>query len=245
MTDPAIWVPAAVIVFLGAVVRGYTGFGSGMIWVSGLSLLLPPIVVVPSLYLLDALASGPLLIRVRHEVDWRSLRWLLAGALVATPVGLLLLVGLPATPVRIAIALTVLAATACLWRGFVWRAVPGPRAAVAAGLLSGFLGGGTGIGGPPAILFYFASPAAVGISRASAIAYFFGLDLLSAGMAAAHGLYGRGVLTLVLLMLAPALAGTALGHRLFRHGNPAHFRPLVMLLLAALSFAVLLRAVFG
>ncbi len=55
-------------------------------------------------------------------------------------------------------------------------------------MLSGFIGGGTGMGGPPAILLYFSAPTTVGVSRASIIGYLLGLDLISAALAAMHGL---------------------------------------------------------
>lgn len=236
---------AALAVFCGAFVRGYAGFGSGMIWASSLSLVLPPVVVVPAIFLLDLVASARLVPRVWKEIDWRSLRWLLAGAFVATPAGLYLLAALPAAPLRAAIAVIVLAATLLLWRGFVWKTVPGPRPAALAGLLSGFIGGGTGVGGPPAILFYFSSPTTVGVSRASIIGYFFGLNVLSAAMAGAQGLYTREVALWIALLALPTFAGTVLGDRRFIKTDPERFRRYVLLLLGCLAVAVLGRALLA
>ena len=142
--EPASIAFAFIAVFVGAFVRGYTGFGSSMIWVSSLSLVFPPILVVPAVFLLEIAASANLLPKVWREVEWRSLRWLLAGALVATPAGLYLLAVLPAAPVRIAISLTILTTSILLWRGFAWRAVPGAGPATAAGLLAGAMNGGIG-----------------------------------------------------------------------------------------------------
>ncbi len=87
-----------VAVFGGALVRGYTGFGSSLIWVSSLSLVLPPVIVVPAVYLLEIAASAHLLPRVWRKIEWRSLRWLLLGTFVATPPGVYLLSALPASP---------------------------------------------------------------------------------------------------------------------------------------------------
>jgi uncharacterized membrane protein YfcA len=243
--DPALFAFAAFAVFCGAFVRGYAGFGSGLIWASSLSLVLPPIVVVPSIYLLDLIASAHLVPRVWKDIDWRSLRWLLLGAFIATPAGLYLLASLPERPIRAAIAVVVLTATALLWRGFAWKAVPGPRPATLVGLLSGFIGGGTGVGGPPAILFYFSSPTTVGVSRASLIGYLFGLDIVSVGMAGAQGFYTREVGLWVAVLALPVLAGIVLGNRRFIKADPERFRRYVLLLLAALSIAVFLRAVLG
>ncbi len=81
----------------------------------------------------------------------------------------------------------------------------------------------------------------MGTSRASLIGYLFGLDVLSIGMAGAQGLYTRDVALWVAALALPVLAGIVLGHRRFLRADPERFRRLVLLLLAALSIAVLLR----
>ena len=241
--EPAAITFAVVAVFCGAFVRGYSGFGSSMIWVSSLSLGFPPLLVVPAVFLLEIAASINLLPKVWREVEWRSLRWLLVGAVVATPAGLYLLAALPDTPVRIAISLAILTTSILLWRGFALRAVPGAGPAAATGLLAGAMNGAIGFGGPPAILFYFSSPAAVGVSRASVIAFLFGLDAIGAAMAAGQGLYDADVLVLALVLIVPVLVGISLGNRRFLKADPERFRRWVLILLAALSVAVLARAV--
>ena len=243
--EPIPFVIAALAVFVGAYARGYAGFGSGMIWAGGLSLVLPPVVVVPSIFLLDLIASVHLVPRVWKDIDWRSLRWLLLGAFVATAPGLTLLAKLPGDVIRVAIAVVILVVTLLLWRGFSLKAMPGPGTAVATGLLCGFLGGGTGMSGPPAILLYFSAPATVGVSRASIIGFLFGIDVIAGGLAAVHGLYTREVAVWSLALALPMLLGIVLGNRQFLRTDPARFRRFVLVLLAVLSLAVLLRALLG
>ena len=59
---------AAVAVLLGALVRGYTGFGASMFWVASLALIYPPSGVVPTVLLLEVLASLVLVPSVWREV---------------------------------------------------------------------------------------------------------------------------------------------------------------------------------
>jgi uncharacterized membrane protein YfcA len=93
--EPIPFFVAALAVFVGAYARGFSGFGSGMIWAGGLSLVLPPVVVVPAIFLLDLIASVHLVPRVWKDIDWRSLSWILLGTLVATAPGLYLLTASP------------------------------------------------------------------------------------------------------------------------------------------------------
>ena len=236
---------AALAVFVGAFARGFSGFGSGMIWAGGLSLVLPPLVVVPVIFLLEFAVSAHLVPRVWKEIDWRSLRWLLLGALVATAPGLYLLASLPGDVMRVVIAAVILTATLSLWRGFTLKAMPRRPIAAATGVLCGLLAGATAMGGPPAILLYFSSPTSVGVSRASVIGCLFGLNLIAGGLAVPQGLYTREVALWALALALPMLAGIVLGNRQFGRTDPERFRRFVLLLLAVLSLAVLLRALLG
>lgn len=232
----------AVAVAAGAYVRGYSGFGSSLIWVSSLSLVLPPVLVVPAVYLLELGVGAGLLPAVWREAHWRSLRWLVLGVALGTGPGVYLLAHVAAGPARVAIAVIVLTATALMWRGFALAAVPGARPAVLAGTVAGVLNGWTGIGGPPAILFYFSSPAAVAVSRASLIAFLLVLDLISVAFAGAQGLVTRDVLVLAAVLALPVALGIRLGRRRFVRADPESFRRMVFVLLALLSCAVLARA---
>ncbi len=234
---------ALAAVFGGAFVRGYSGFGSALIWVSSLSLILPPTDVVPVVFALDLAASLQLLPKVWRDIDWRSLRWLLLGTAAAMPLGIYVLASLPPAPIRMAIAAVVLTVTALLWRGFALRRTPGPGATVLTGTLCGLLGGSVGIGGPPAILLYFSSPAAVAVSRASLIVFLSGTDLFGLAAAAHQGLITQEVALRAALLVPVVLVGVALGNRRFIQTQPETFRRFVLFLLAALSIGLFVRTV--
>lgn len=236
---------AIFVVFCAAIVRGYSGFGFSMFAVTGLSLLRPPAEVVPMVLTLEIAASAHLLPAVWSDVDWRSLRWLLAGMLVSTPLGVWVLASTPASSTRVLVSVLVLIASAGLWRGFALRRVPGPGATFATGAVSGLLNGTAAIAGPPAILFYFSSPAAAAVSRASLITYFLGTDVVAASFSAAYGLLTPAALLRALVLLVPLGCGVAIGNRRFIASDPGVFRRVVLALLMVLAITGLVRAAFG
>ncbi len=238
-------ISALAAVLGGAYVRGYSGFGSAMLWIGSLSLVLPPAEVVPIVFLLDLVGAAHLLPKVWREIHWRSLVALLLGTLASIAAGVYVLASLPAAPIRIAISIVVLAATLLLWRGLKLQRLPGAGPAFATGALCGLLGGSTGIGGPPAILFYFSSPLALSAARASIIAFLLGADVLGIGATVVHGLVTREVLVHTLYLLPAVFVGTALGNRGFIRTDPERFRRLVVFLLLLLSAAVFARALYG
>jgi hypothetical protein len=232
-------------IFAAGVIRGFSGFGFAMAAVTGMSLVLPPVLVVPAVLILDALASLQLIPAIRRHIDWRSLRWLLAGSLLATPAGVFVLAALPPTPMRVSISLMVLAAAVLLMRGWGWNRMPGAPFTVAVGAASGLLNDAAAIGGPPVILFYLSSPAGVTVSRASMIVFFLWLDILSLATAATQHLLTAATFRLTVLAVIPLVLGIATGSRLFAHLGPAAFRRGVLILLMVLAAAGLLRALWA
>ena len=163
-----------VVVLTGAYLKGYAGFGAAMLWMAGLSLVLPPVQIVPMVLMFEVATSIALLPQIWKDVRWRSIGVLLIGTWVATPVGVYALASLPATPIRIALAIAVMIAAALLLRGFALKREPGRPATFGVGFAGGLLNGSMGIVGPPVILFYFSSPIGVIAGRASIITYFIG-----------------------------------------------------------------------
>lgn len=226
---------AVLFIFFAAIVRGYSGFGFSLLAITALSLLMPPASVVPSLFILEIAASFYLLPAVWNEIHWPSIRPLLLGCLIGTPVGVWLLSNVPAAPMQVALGLVMLVSTILLGRGFALKTMPGPVASVGTGALSGLLNGAFSTAGPPVILFYFSSPAGAVAGRASLIAYFLGTDVIGLPMLAHAGLITWATFVRALVFLPALVVGVWLGARSFKSADPAVFRRWVLVILAVLS----------
>ena len=230
------WIGTASL--LAFVVRGVSGFGSSMIGIGALTMVLPPAQVVPAFMAIELLTATNLLTRVWREIDWRSLRWVIAGCALATPLGVALLGHVPADPMRgvvsaclLLIALFMLSAQS----DRLARAAPrGNAAAFAVGCSSGLLNGAAGIGGPPAVVFYFTAHAA-GVGRASLIAYFVFTDISSLAWAGVGGLLHGAAWSLVAVALPFSLLGVWIGSRFYLTLGEAELRRWVWRLLAVLG----------
>jgi hypothetical protein len=236
---------AVIAVFVAGVIRGYSGFGFAMVAVTSMSLVIPPARVVPLVLILEVMASISLVPQVWKDIDWYSLRWLLAGSLFATPFGAYLLANIPPEPMRMSISLLVLVAAILLLRGWAWKRMPGKPLILATGIACGILNGAAAIGGPPVILMYLSSPAGVTVSRASIIAYFLGIDTMSLVMASIHGLTTFQTLLLTVVCIIPLLLGIAVGSKMFIKVEKESFRQHVLILLIILSSVGLLRGILN
>jgi uncharacterized membrane protein YfcA len=232
---------AVLVVFLAAVVRGYSGFGASAIMVTGLGLALPPAEVVPIALLLEIAASIGLLSQVWGAVAWPLVGWLSAGAVLGMPLGMALLARLPADPMRILISVLVLGASGLIWVGYRFRGTPGRAHILGTGIASGLANGIAAVGGLPVVLFLLSAATGARVSRATLIVYLMLGDIYGTGIAAANGLVTGDVAARTLLFAIPLIAGVAIGNRQFLRTSPDSFRRFTLLLLMMLASLGLLR----
>ena len=233
---------SVVVVLAGAYLKGYAGFGAAMLWMAGLSLVFPPLQIVPMVLMFEVATSITMLPQIWKDVRWRSIGVLLIGTWAATPIGIYALASLPATPIRIALAIAVMVAAVLLLRGFALEKEPGRPATFGVGFAGGVLNGSMGIVGPPVILFYFSSPIGVIAGRASIITYFIGTDSVGTAMFAAQGLIDPSVYWRTAIFLPVLIAGVVIGSLGFVKTDPETFKKVALWVLMGLSVLLFARA---
>ena len=236
---------ALLVIFAAAVVRGYSGFGFSALIVTSLTLVLPPVAVVPIALLLEIAASLSVLRQVWSDIAWRNIAWLLAGAALGMPAGFALLAALSADTMRVVISALVLLACLLLWRGARFASRPGAPTVLGTGLVSGVANGTAAVGGLPVVLFFLSTAAGMATSRATIIAYLMVGDIYGTGVAWINGLVTQEVLLRTALFCLPLFLGVWLGNRHFLATSPESFRRFTLILLVFLATAGLARAALG
>jgi len=121
-------------------------------------------------------------------------------------------------------------------RGFRLEKTPRAPASTATGIVSGVLNGAFGIGGPPVVLFYFSTPGAAAIGRASIIFFFLFTDALGVGyFATQEGMVTVQTFIQAVAWLPALLVGVWIGAHGFRRMNEQVFRRWVLVILMALA----------
>jgi uncharacterized membrane protein YfcA len=229
-------------IFLAAIVRGFSGFGFSLLSITAISILIPPREIVPSIFLLEVAASLNLIPSIWREIDWRGITLLLLGYVVALPVGVYALANVPAPPMQIALGIFVIIIGTVMLNGFRFEKMPSARAVIATGASSGILNGAFGMGGPPVVLFYFSTPAAAAVGRASMIAFILATDSLGLGEVARNGLVTMQSFAQFIVWLPALLIGIAVGANGFKHMDEAKFRHVVLIILIGLAVLTLVKA---
>ena len=219
---------AVLVGTLAGVIRGITGFGGAMV-------MSPPLAL-----LLEGIAAAPMVLETRRLVRWRVMWPILAATCVTVPLGGYMLVTADPLTLRRAIAAIVIVFSLLLLRG--WRYAGRQRTGTGVGLgaVAGAMLGATSIGGPPVILYLLAGPDRVETTRANLT-----LFVAVGSLAGVAMLWTRGVLDARAAWIGLALApgyygGVVAGTRLFSRFNDTRFRQFTLLLMVAVSTAILL-----
>ncbi len=231
------------MVFVAALIRGFTGFGFSIAAVPLLSLILPPAQAVPTVLVLQLLVSVNGFRGAMRICDWRSVRILAIGAVVGTPAGLWCLAHLPQAPVRLCIAAIVLVAVGVLGRGMRMAVAPTGARMLPFGAIAGLFNGLAGMPGPPVIAFYLASPIDTGVARASMIVFFLVTSVIALLPLTAVGMISGPMVVAALCGFPAVWFGSWLGAVLYRGCSEGHYRAVSLALLVVTAVLAAFRAV--
>jgi uncharacterized protein len=221
-----------VIAFISGTARGFSGFGSALIFMPLASSLAAPRLIAALLLIIDFIGSLPLLPNAWRGADRTATAIIVAGALVGVPVGTWLLTRLDPVTTRWIISGFVTALLLLLLSGWRYRGKDHAALSVGIGALSGFCSGLAQTGGPPIVGYWLGRPIASDIARANIILFFAASDFFSVVSYALSGLLSRDAI-LFSLVIGPVYAiGIRFGTLLFGRASEKLFRGICYALIA-------------
>jgi uncharacterized protein len=235
---------ANLILFASAVLQSVAGFGFNLVSTPLLILVYPPSVAVPVLVVLSipigiALAGDSL----RH-VQWKRVFTLLASALLGVPLGAYALRVVPEEPMKVTIGVVTLALAGLLGLGGGQKMERERLGILLVGVVSGFLGGATGMSGPPLVLFGLNQQWESRGFRADMIAYFTLLGLATLPFYFREGLLTREATNIMLWTTPGLIAGFFVGVWIARRTSQSAFRRLAFVVLVVAGVLPLASALF-
>jgi uncharacterized protein len=222
-------------------IRGMVGFGSGLLAIPLLALMLPLPLVVPAVALTDYLASASQGIGNRREILWRALVPLVPFVLTGVAAALYLFRQVDPGLLTSALGVFVVGYGAYTLLGLHPGRVAQPQWAAPLGGLGGLVGTLFGTGGPFYVAYLQLWGPSKGQFRATAATAFLieGSTRMSGYLAA--GFFTRGALLLFALALPVAALGLYAGHHVHTSLGEAAFRRLIGVLLLGSGLALLLK----
>ena len=230
---------AAGVGFIGAILRGFSGFGANLIIAPVYAVLFGPVEAVQLVVIISFVSAWHLLVPAAKVVDWREITPMIIAAVALTPFGVWALLATHPEFVRRAIGAFVLLAALVLMSGWTYR---GPRGLVVrsvVGGLGGFITGFASIGGPVPVLYFMSAPGEVRVQRANnlvSVAVFAPITLV---FFVISGTLGWETVFRALVLAIPYMVGLSAGARLFMVAPAKAFRWIVLVILAAIGVGAL------
>lgn len=231
LADPR-FVVAASIAALSGLVRGFSGFGSALIYVPLIAAVYEPRIAAATLLLIDFVCASPFALPEFKRCDWREVFPVWVAAAIAAPVGTAALILVDPLLLRWIIAAMVLGLLLVLISGWRHSGRHGLPVAVGVGALSGLGAGAAQIGGPPVIIYWLSGAGSAVTIRANLMVFFILQSPLQIAVYLASGLFRPDTLALAILLIVPFALAMAIGAHWFRGASDLTYRRLAYAIVA-------------
>lgn len=231
LADPR-FVATLAITVLSGLVRGFSGFGSALIYIPLVSAVYGPKVAAASFVLIDFFCAIPLGIRLFPLCNRREVFPLTLATACTVPLGALILHYVEPVWLRWFIAFLVLGLLAVIVSGWRYRGQASLPLIVGVGFFSGLSGGATTLSGPPAIIYWLGGASGAAVVRANLTVFFLLTDGLIALVYLVRGLLTPEVIAIAIAIALPFLAALTLGAFLFRGASELTYRRIAYAIVA-------------
>jgi uncharacterized protein len=226
------------LLFLGAVlliagiVRGFAGFGAGMIFMPVATSILYPPTAAAGFLILDFAIAMPLVVRALRICDWSTIVPAVIASMIFVHAGTWFLAHSDVLVLRWIIFGIVSALLLLLISGWRYQSKPTRTVSFGVGAVAGTLGGISQVAGPPVVAFWLSSAREPAVVRANLIVFF---AVSSVGAILAYWLNGFFTFEVGHFLAAgvPAYAlGLYLGSKGFVRADPRLYRAIAYSLIA-------------
>jgi uncharacterized protein len=234
-TDISLNVAIAIcaIALVSGIARGFSGFGSALIFMPLASSIAAPRLVAALLLIIDFIGSAPLIPNAWKQADRKATAIMALGALVGVPIGTWLLSRLEPVTTRWIISVFVFALLLLLLSGWRYRGKEHAAISIGIGGLSGFCSGLAQTGGPPIVGYWLGRPIASVIQRANIVLFFAASDFFSLVSYALTGLITADAIRFSIIVGPIYAIGVWFGASLFGRASENLFRSICYALIAA------------
>jgi uncharacterized protein len=241
--NPAALIPAEIslnaaiaicaVAFVSGTARGFSGFGSALIFMPLASSIADPRLVAALLLIIDFVAAAPLLPNAWEKADRKATAVMVTGALIGVPIGTYFLSRLDPVTTRWIISGFVFALLLLLLSGWRYRGKDHVAVSIGIGGLAGFCSGLAQTGGPPIVGYWLGRPLPSVIARANILLFFGASDFFSAVSYATAGLITLDAIKFAVVVGPVYAVGVWFGASLFGKASEAVFRAICYALIAA------------
>ena len=246
---PFAFVLACAVAFGAGQVKGLVGFAMPMIMISGLSSVIAPELALAGLILPTLMTNGVQALRQGWRAAWGSIRrfrifLMVGGVMLLLSAQLVRIMPSHVMLLAIGVPMTLFAISQLLGYALILRQAS-QRVEITIGALAGFVGGFSGVWGPPTVAYLTAlNTEKREQMRVQGVIYGLGAVLLFIAHIGS-GVIRAETLPFSAMMVLPALIGMWIGGRLQDRIDQAGFRRATLVVLLLAGGNLIRRALMG
>ena len=224
---------ALAVAALSGFVRGFSGFGSALIYIPLIAAIYEPRIAAPTLLLIDLAGSVPFTIRELKRCNWREVGPVTTAAALAVPLGTMALIFIDPIVLRWFIAVLVLGLLAVLASGWRYHGKPTLPVSIGVGLFAGFGSGAVQIAGPAVIIFWLGGASNAVTVRANLMVFFMLMGFITGAAYSTQGIITADILALSVLLGIPFALAMWAGARWFHGASESAYRRVAYAIIVA------------
>ena len=222
---------------LAGLVRGFSGFGTAMVFLPIASQYLTPFESIASLAIMEFFGTFAVMRKSWSDADKVDLARLVVGMTIVTPFALLLLAKVGADFYRYSVSVLSLFLLLLIGLGVRYKGKLNPFVIFSVGGLGGLTGGLTGIPGPPVILLYVASSHPISVIRANNLLFLYFFDVCVVLIFALSGVLTLKIFLLGSILALPNFLGNFIGAKLFDPEKTNQYRMFAYIIIAVAAIS--------
>lgn len=218
---------------LAGFVRGFAGFGTAMVFMPIAAQVISPVWALVVMVVMDVVGPLPNVKRCLRDGHPRDVLRLGFGMLVMLPLGIFALSLMSEVTFRTIVSGLALILLILLVSGYRYSSPLSKPLIYGVGGLGGFLGGASGLAGPPVIMLYMASKHPAQVIRANIMLFLVLTDFAMLALFWLWGMLSLAPLVLGLLMTVPYLLANVAGAAIFDPKRETIYRRAAYTIIAA------------
>ena len=222
---------------LAGLVRGFSGFGTAMVFLPIASQYLTPFESIASLAIMEFFGTFAVMRKSWRDADKVDLARLVVGMTIVTPFALLLLTKVGTDFYRYSVSILSLFLLVLIGLGVRYKGKLNPFVIFSVGGLGGLTGGLTGIPGPPVILLYVASSHPISVIRANNLLFLYSFDVCVVLIFTLSGVLTLKIFLLGSILALPNFLGNFIGAKLFDPEKTNQYRMFAYIIIAAAALS--------
>lgn len=222
---------------VAGMVRGFTGFGTAMVFMPIAALVLEPVWAIAAMLTFDVVGAAPLQRKAIRDGEPHDVVLLILGAVIGLPLGVYLLTLMEPVVFRWLVSCLSLALLVLLMSGWRYRNPLNALYTSLVGATGGFLCGVAALPGPPIILSYMSSPRPAAVIRGNTMMYLFVVDIMTFIVFGLKGLLVLLPVLIGLVLSVPYMVGALAGQRIFHPEKEYVYRRVAFVLIGISAVA--------